>query len=108
MSTQAIWIVQELRTQSMSKQGRSGHDGTNVDIRSRNFRLTSSALSAFWSMFDSVNGRLISPAKTVEDVTLFRDERALLSKQARISTLNRKTGTLAWLSAYILANLGQS
>lgn len=56
-------------------------------------------------MFNSVNGRLISPAKIVEDVTLFS---ALLSKQARISTLNHKTGTLAWLSAYILANLGQS
>lgn len=58
----------------MSKQGRRGYGGTNVDERSRNFRLTSSALCAFWSMFNSVNGRLISPAKIVEDVTLFRLE----------------------------------
>lgn len=74
MSTRAIWRVQELRTQSVSKQGRRGYGGTNVDERSRNFRLTSSALCAFWSMFNSVNGRLISPAKIVEDVTLFRLE----------------------------------
>lgn len=56
-STQAIGIVQELRTRSRSKQGDVVMmAGTDVEDRGRNFRLTSSALCAFWSMFNSVNG----------------------------------------------------
>lgn len=62
---------------------------TSDDGTSGNFSLTSSARCAFWSMFFSAIGRLISPAKIV-DVTLCRHARALLSKQARILTLNRK------------------